>query len=75
MSEVKSDVIVAVTELLEALECKLKILEALDMDVTTKDKFDLHDQLATYSNLMGQFWSLSNRMSKICPVYKGEDDE
>ena len=43
----KAKTLVDMVQLLNQLECKLNLLDALDRDVTAEDCGDLHDQVTT----------------------------
>jgi len=51
--------------LMNALECKLALLDALDRDVTAEDCMDLHDQLTTMTNSMSRLTGAVVRANKV----------
>ena len=51
--------------LMNALECKLALLDALDRDVTAEDCMDLHDQLTTMTNSMSRLTGAVVRSNKV----------
>ena len=50
----KAKTLVDMMDLLNRMECKLALLNALDDDVTAEDCCDLHDQLTTMTHSMSR---------------------
>ena len=50
----KAKTLVDMMDLLNRMECKLALLDALDDDVTAEDCCDLHDQLTTMTHSMSR---------------------
>lgn len=61
----KAKTLTEMVNLMNALECKLALLDALDRDVTTEDCMDLHDQLTTMTHSMSHLTGAVVRANKV----------
>lgn len=64
----KAKVLQDMLGLMNAMECKLGLLDALDRDVTTEDCMDLHDQVATMAHSMARLTGAVNRAQGVVGV-------
>lgn len=61
----KAKTLTEMTELMNALECKLALLDALDRDVTAEDCADLHDQLSTMTHSLDRLTEAVGRANSV----------
>lgn len=56
------------TRLMNEMECKLAVLDALDRDETAEDCMDLHDQLSTMTHSLHRLTGAVKRARDVCGV-------
>ena len=61
----KAKTLTEMVNLMNALECKLALLDALDRDVTAEDCMDLHDQLSTMTHSMARLTGAVTRAKAV----------
>jgi len=61
----KAQVMSDMVNLMNMVECKLAVLDALDRDVTAEDCMDLHDQLSTMTHSMARLTAAVDRANKV----------
>ena len=61
----KAKTLVDMVDLLNRMECKLALLNALDDDVTAEDCCDLHDQLSTMTHSLDRLTQAVVRANKV----------
>jgi len=61
----KAKTLTEMVNLMNALECKLALLDALDRDVTAEDCMDLHDQVSTMTHSMSRLTDAVVRANKV----------
>ena len=61
----KARTLVDMVDLLNRMECKLALLNALDDDVTAEDCCDLHDQLTTMTHSLHRLTQAVVRANKV----------
>jgi hypothetical protein len=64
-STMKASVLVDMVELMNQMECKLALLDALDRDQTADTCMDLHDQVATMTRSLARFTQAVVRANKV----------
>lgn len=61
----KAKTLTEMVNLMNMLECKLAVLDALDRDVTADDCMDLHDQLSTMTHSLDRLTQAVVRANKV----------
>ena len=61
----KAKTLVDMVQLLNQLECKLNLLDALDRDVTVEDCADLHDQVTSMTRNLHNLTQAVVRANKV----------
>lgn len=61
----KAKTLTEMVNLMNMLECKLALLDALDRDVTAEDCMDLHDQLDTMTHSLDRLTKAVGRANKV----------
>ena len=61
----KAKTLADMVDLLNRMECKLALLNALDDDVTAEDCCDLHDQLTTMTHSLHRLTQAVVRANKV----------
>ena len=61
----KAKTLVDMVDLLNRMESKLALLDALDCDVTVEDSFDLHDQVATMTHSLHRLTQAVIRANRV----------
>lgn len=61
----KAKTLVDMVDLLNRMECKLNLLDALDSDVTVEDSHDLHDQLTTMTRALHNLTQAVVRANRV----------
>ena len=62
---VKAKTLVDMVDLLNRMECKLALLDALDRDVSAEDCMDLHDQVTTMTHSLDRLTQAVVRANKV----------
>jgi hypothetical protein len=62
---VKAKTLVDMVDLLNRLECKLALLDALDRDVSAEDCMDLHDQVTTMTHSLDRLTQAVVRANRV----------
>ena len=62
---VKAKTLVDMVDLLNRLECKLALLDALDRDVSAEDCMDLHDQVSTMTHSLDRLTQAVVRANRV----------
>ena len=63
--EIKENTMSDMVDLLNSLECKLALLDAMDRDITANDCMDLSDQLTTMTHNMSCLTAAVERARKV----------
>ena len=61
----KAKVMTEMVNLMNALECKLALLDALDRDVTAEDCMDLCDQVTSMTHSLDRLTKAVDRANKV----------
>jgi len=61
----KAKTLVEMVNLMNQLECKLALLDALDRDCTVEDCMDLTDQVSTMTHSMSRLTGAVGRANKV----------
>ena len=61
----KAKTLVDMVDLLNRMECKLALLDALDRDVTVEDCMDLHDQVSTMTHSLDRLTQAVVRANRV----------
>ena len=61
----KAQVMSDMVNLMNMVECKLAVLDALDRDVTAEDCMDLHDQLSTMTHSLARLTGAVTRAQAV----------
>jgi hypothetical protein len=61
----KAKTLTEMVNLMNALECKLALLDALDRDVTAEDCMDLHDQVTSMTHSLDRLTQAVVRANKV----------
>ena len=70
----KAKTLVDMVTLLNQLECKLNLLDALDRDVTAEDCADLHDQVTTMTRNLHNLTQAVVRANRVNGVQAEYDN-
>lgn len=61
----KAATLVAMVDLLNRMECKLALLDALDRDCTVEDCCDLHDQVSSMTHSLARLTDAVVRANRV----------
>ena len=61
----KAETLMAMMDLVQRLQSKTRLLEALDDDVNAEDCCDLHDQLGTLTHSLARFEDAMLRANRV----------